>query len=83
LLTGPDCNGIQNAADWDNPSLVLFPNPSTERFYLSGYSGSWEVIGLNGKRLLDGEGEVINLVEFPSGIYILRVGDKRYKLIKN
>jgi len=67
----------------DNSSIKIFPNPVIDKISISGAE-------LLNKKLYDNTGrllketneEIISIAEFSSGIYILVVDSKSYKIIK-
>lgn len=82
LITGAECNGINRSEETAMQAGQVYPNPSSQRFYLSAKDLNWEVSTLNGLVVLQGEGDEIDLKEFPAGIYFLRVGTQFTRIIK-
>ncbi len=82
LITGAECNGINRWEDTSQEILTIYPNPSKQKFFISGNDLPWEVSDLSGKIILRGNKEEIDLGEFPNGVYLLKVGNKVGKLIR-
>ncbi len=55
--------------------IQVYPNPSDGIFQISIASEfqNWTVVDLNGRTVLSGEGNIINLEQFEAGVYLLRV----------
>lgn len=66
----------------DNSWFTVFPNPARERAFLQGVGGQpidpvdWELYDANGRQLRFGRRSLeVNLIDLPSGLYLLRVID--------
>ncbi|PZR20137.1 MAG: carbohydrate-binding protein [Flavobacterium psychrophilum] len=63
--------------------LIIYPNPSTGIFNLSE-EAQWTVFSLLGVKILEGNGNKINISEYSSGIYFVKVNNsnKALRIIK-
>lgn len=66
------------ASEIDGSELVVFPNPVSERLWFAGVEGEikgWEVLDLNGRVCLSGNGQIrfIDVSELENGIYVVKV----------
>lgn len=64
-------NGMISIYVKANP-LAVYPNPASDYLAISGGSGFWEYIALNGQSVMQGEGFSMNIAALPAGVYILR-----------
>ena len=55
------------------PDFALYPNPSKNGVFYLSKTKEWVVFSISGKRLLAGHGQLIDLGDFPKGIYLLKV----------
>lgn len=62
-------------------SIYLFPNPTNDFINISE-SSTWQLVNINGSLLSKGEGEIIDLTNIPSGVYVITIGIKHYRVIK-
>jgi len=73
--------------DGDSRDIAIYPNPATNEVTLS-VTGETEVsvvdmMGRVLKKVTIGKDQnIINLVEFPSGMLIFVIGDQRYRVLK-
>jgi uncharacterized repeat protein (TIGR02543 family) len=68
--------------------LRLYPNPAGAQFTIGGLNGAktLSLSDLTGKLIISrpvNEGETVSVVSLPKGIYIVKIGNKAVKLIKN
>lgn len=75
-----------------NPSVKLYPNPTSESFYISGFEGlaTLKLIDISGKVILTKQvssEDKISISTLPKGIYIVELITKKkvikMKLVKN
>ncbi|HEY3372055.1 MAG TPA: glycoside hydrolase family 9 protein, partial [Prolixibacteraceae bacterium] len=63
--------------------LTIYPNPSQGRFTILGFlKNRWQVYNSVGSLLLSGDDLTIDLTAFPSGLYIVKANDLKFKLLK-
>jgi hypothetical protein len=62
--------------------LSPFPNPSEDGLFYLSRSLKYEVLDMLGRIVFAGESNKVNLTNKPKGIYILRIGKTKFKLIK-
>ena len=55
----------------DSRRLSIYPNPASERVNLSE-GGEWQVYSSAGKLCIEGQGAVVELAGFESGLYFVR-----------
>lgn len=71
---------------FSDKSVAIFPNPASDFVNVINYEGNGkcEVYSIEGKlvSVKDIEGKRINISDLASGEYILKIGDKSFKLIK-
>ena len=70
-------------------SIPVYPNPSNGIYYIDTQNydvESWSVSNLNGqilaKQIQSAQSGVIDITDFPKGIYILRVETAKNQLIQ-
>lgn len=67
-------------------NISIFPNPASEFVNIANYNGNeaCELYSIDGKFICAKEikGKRINISDLASGEYILKIGDKSFKLIK-
>lgn len=65
-------------------NLTLYPNPVNDILTIAGTHGeyNWSMINLVGSEVLKGKGNKADLQSLPSGLYILKVEDTNYKILK-
>lgn len=73
---------VTNVADEINGSLTIYPNPTNGKVNLS-YNSPWVLKNLGGQQLSEGQGEVLDLENLPSGIYLLQLAENQYRILKN
>ena len=66
------------ASEIDGSELVVYPNPTCEQLWFAGVEGEiegWEVLDLNGRVCLSGNGQIrfIDVSELENGIYVVKV----------
>ena len=80
VVPNDDCT-ITSVNSQINDSIYLFPNPTSDFINISKNS-TWKLVNINGGLLLKGEGEIIDLTNIPSGVYVIIIGIKHFKVIK-
>ena len=70
------------------PHFTLRPNPTTGVFTVTGAAGPVQVFDLLGREIATSrqvgdrnDGIVVDLSSYPSGIYIVQVGERTEKLV--
>lgn len=75
--TGMDAELGMSFPEADNVDYSVYPNPSEGEFTITsnvnGKEPIYQVFDLQGKLILSGEGDKVNLTLFKSGIYLLRI----------
>jgi hypothetical protein len=73
--------GISNT---NNEEIEVYPNPVSDMLYIKGISANQAVTlsDLTGKILLTHTGASLNISTLPQGIYMLKVGYKAVKVVK-
>ena len=66
----------------EKKSIYLFPNPTNDFINISENS-TWKLVNINGSLLSKGEGQIIDLTNIPSGVYVIIIGIEHYKVIKS
>jgi polyhydroxybutyrate depolymerase len=76
-------------ANTQNHDLTIYPNPFTSNIYISGNvssSSHFEVVSLMGRIVMSGNlstgKQKINLSHLPANVYLLRIGNRSFKLLK-
>ena len=65
-------------------SLVIYPNPTNENLYLSGFSSEkTRILDLSGKEVISTFEKTVNVSNLKNGAYLLENNGKCYKFIKN
>ncbi|MCH2198197.1 MAG: hypothetical protein MK081_05400 [Flavobacteriales bacterium] len=85
IIAGADDAGNGTAELWMEPSavediiapsVIAFPNPSIDRFVISGEGNYfWQMIDMNGRIALEGQGNVVDVTTLPAGNYQLTSTD--------
>ena len=65
----------------EKKSIYLFPNPTNDFINISENS-TWKLVNINGSLLSKGEGQIIDLTNIPSGVYVIIIGIEHFKVIK-
>ena len=85
--TGISNNTSYIAENNMSESIFVYPNPTSDFIFISGENSNVnsEKIMVNsmGRQVYRGTDNVINLSHLSSGIYILRAGNKNFKIVKN
>lgn len=65
-------------------AFSLYPNPSSDYIFLSGVSEEfkYELFSTTGKRIINGEGAMIDLTNLSEGVYILKSKGLIKKIVK-
>jgi FtsP/CotA-like multicopper oxidase with cupredoxin domain len=78
-----EMNFILSAAGLSELKIpTIYPNPSFGIFFLSE-SMDFAVFNTDGRMVLRDHSDRIDLGSYSSGVYVLRIGDQSYRLIKN
>lgn len=65
-------------------SLSIYPNPTNENLYLSGFSSEkTRILDLSGKEVISTIEKTVNVSNLKNGAYLLENNGKCYKFIKN
>lgn len=64
-------------------SIQVFPNPSLDGRFTLSTPVEWMVKDINGNKINSGDTDKIDLSSFESGIYMLVIDSKTYKLVLN
>jgi len=62
-------------------AICIFPNPSADQIYWN-HPGNWILYDAKGMMLEDGHGSNMNLTNYPSGLYFLKLGKRSYKVFR-
>lgn len=66
----------------DESDLKIFPNPSKGTFTIQGSSNyQWKVFNAVGIPLFSGKDDTIDLTDYTSGLYFLKISNKVYRLL--
>ncbi len=71
-----------NDLEYANSKLIVFPNPSTDGKFNFNNEISYKVYDLFGNLIQNDKGDKSDLSSYSSGIYILNVGSKNIKLVR-
>jgi hypothetical protein len=64
-------------------TVNIFPNPSEGSFSIDGkITDNWQIYTAIGNHLLSGQNQKIDLSAYPPGLYILKINEMDYKLLK-
>ncbi len=74
---------INNISD---KKIVAYPNPTSDNIYLKGLSEdtAFRIVDLSGKILREGNtrNKIISLNHLPQGIYLIKINQNTYKIVK-
>lgn len=74
--------GLEDLSDLSK-QIRVFPNPATDRIYIqSPRKVKIQVMTIEGKVVAGYEGQVLNVKDYPAGIYLLRINTVTGQLIK-
>ena len=62
--------------------LALYPNPTSNNVQISGEFQNWELIDFMGHQIKTGDNQNIDLSEQQAGVYLIKVDDKLFKVVK-
>lgn len=65
-----------------NKKTTVFPNPSETGIFKLSSEETWEVYAISGAKILSGKGDQIDLSNFKEGVYLLKIKNKSFKLLK-
>jgi hypothetical protein len=74
----------------NNEEVTIFPNPASEHIFISTIpkqliGSNISIKDLNGKlllqKLIDTNNQVIDIVNFEDGVYILEIGKYSYRIV--
>jgi len=67
-------DAVLDNASFSKNTINVYPNPVRDVLHVSGgQSGKLEIFDLQGRRLLESDGDSANIGNFPSGIYLVRI----------
>ncbi len=84
LCGSGNMTGIEQK-DINQKQISLYPNPASSTIALENVFGEYEIIDITGKIVLSGhikENEPIDIVNLPTGIYIVKVTEKSGAVFK-
>ena len=61
--------------------VKIFPNPSNDGIFNLSQTASWKVTSILGKELKSGNGNQINISEYPKGIYLVKMNEKVERVV--
>ncbi len=64
-------------------NAILYPNPTSDIVTISSAAEAWSVYSLEGKQLMKGNSQVVDLSHLTDGIYLIRIEDKNGLLTVN
>ena len=62
-------------------SLILYPNPAHDKLYVKGDFKQWEIFSFTGQSITKGKAEIIDVANFPKGIYVITFDKETTKKI--
>ena len=78
-------NPVIEKDDSQTMGIVIYPNPTTGKFTVTGATAPVQVFDLLGREIAApsarNDGIVIDLSSYPAGVYIIKVGEVTTKLI--
>ncbi len=63
--------------------LNVFPNPSGNGIFTIEKHQKWEVFSIDGIKITEGEGTIINISQYPNGLYLLKTMESYTRIIFN
>lgn len=77
---------LSSSDDISVANIQIYPNPVTEYLYIEKKQTNIDlqnrIYNINGQLIYEGKGNQINMSEFSSGIYFLKIGNLTKKIIK-
>ena len=80
-VSDSQCGLITNISFTNTAPFHAYPNPTASQLYLNTKQ-EWVLFNSLGVELNTGEESTIDLSRYPSGIYFIKVGEERHKIIK-
>jgi len=79
-----DCSPLTGTTDNQSLNLQIFPNPTSDFVTISCENlEKVEIYNFYGKKILVEKNNIVNLSEFSSGIYFLKITDKNGKIFNS
>ena len=74
-------SGIDYSSSSGKNEIFVYPNPSKDGIFHLSQTADWKVYLLLGKELKSGNGNQINLSDYPKGVYLIKLNDKIQRVI--
>lgn len=76
-------SGATDIIDVPEDNIRIYPNPAQETLFIeSAAETSYNVYDIEGRCLMNGEGNNINVSPLTKGTYLLQINNKTFKFIK-
>ena len=76
-------SGITAVELLKSPEIIIYPNPTNGIVFVTGNPAAITVLNINGKVLFqDINTNSINLQNYPEGIYLIKINEKVFKVLK-
>lgn len=76
-------SGTTDIIDMPEDNIRIYPNPAQETLFIeSAAETSYNVYDIEGRCLMNGEGNNINVSPLTKGTYLLQINNKTFKFIK-
>lgn len=63
-------------------NIQVYPNPFSDKLFIDGFSGQWQLYNASGTLIDEGDGREVNTAALEKGIYILLAEQRSYKIVK-
>ncbi len=80
-VTDAQCSMVTGTSTVLDASIEIFPNPVTTTLYLS-QAVQWQLSTLLGNPIIEGNSSEIDFNDFPAGLYMIKIGNEQYKIVK-
>jgi hypothetical protein len=84
ISSAPNSGNIVNSLELENGNfneIKVYPNPNNTGVFTISKAGSWKVFNLSGAKVLEGNGDKIDLSAQAKGMYTLQTETSTHKLV--
>ena len=72
---------LENESESNDKPINIFPNPSQDGIFNLSYNSNWKVTSVMGLELAKGNGDKINLLGYPKGVYLIETNQKVQRVV--
>jgi hypothetical protein len=79
--TTVSCVVTSLSEELEKEQVKIYPNPSIDGVFNLSQLSNWKVYTLAGKELKAGKGTIIQLSEYPKGVYLIKMNEKVERIV--